>query len=156
MQSCTQTELEPDASADRRGYALCLVRRDQLDAALPLVDGLLERAIAQYGRGYLPDVVSRLRCGLAQLWLITAPSNGMPVAAVVTYISDDADIGPEFFIEYIAGDNMDRWLDLLEKLEDNAREEGCKSIALCGRRGWQRALARRGYSELAVVLGKQL
>ena len=54
----------------------------------------------------------------------------------------------------VGGRDMSRWLYLVNRLEQYAKDEGCQSIALIGRRGWERELPE--YKVKRVTLEKEL
>jgi hypothetical protein len=53
-----------------------------------------------------------------------------------------------------AGNERDRWLPLMEKIEQYAIDEGCSSMRIYGRKGWERVLT--GYRAEHVILEKRL
>jgi hypothetical protein len=52
------------------------------------------------------------------------------------------------------GVNYQRWLPLLEKIEEFARAEGCDCVRIFGRHGWKRLL--KNYTETKIVLERRL
>jgi hypothetical protein len=53
-----------------------------------------------------------------------------------------------------SGHDMQRWLPLRERLEKYAKDEGCSTMRLYGRKGWERVLD--GYRVEHVILEKAL
>ena len=53
-----------------------------------------------------------------------------------------------------AGHHRERWLPLFERIESYAKSEGCKSIRIYGRKGWERVL--KNYRVEHVILERQL
>lgn len=53
-----------------------------------------------------------------------------------------------------SGYDRDRWLPLFEQIEKYAADEGCSSMRIFGRKGWERVLT--GYKSNYVVLEKSL
>jgi hypothetical protein len=53
-----------------------------------------------------------------------------------------------------AGHQRERWLPLFKKIEDYAEDEGCSTMRIYGRRGWERVLD--GYRAEYVILEKAL
>jgi len=46
------------------------------------------------------------------------------------------------------------WRDLIGKLEDYGRAEGCARMRIIGRKGWARVLKK--YSQPCIILERQL
>jgi len=71
-----------------------------------------------------------------------------------------------YFIEYplqwcmrivtLGGENMDSWFEGLPVIEKWAKEYGCTSIELHGRKGWEKFLNKDGYGFENVILRKKL
>jgi hypothetical protein len=116
----------------------------------PHVGPLLRRAIERAGLTLFADIERDVLYGGALVWL--AWSDRIEAAAATALVKTDA--GLVCVITACGGIDRARWLPLLAGIEDYARAEGCKSVRLVGRRGWQRAL--RGYGLKAVVLEKEL
>jgi len=53
-----------------------------------------------------------------------------------------------------AGHHRERWLSLMQRLEEFAKAEGCAVMRIFGRRGWHRVLD--GYHVEHVVLEKEM
>jgi len=53
-----------------------------------------------------------------------------------------------------SGHDRDQWLPLFAQIEQYAKNEGCSSMRIFGRRGWERVLT--GYRQTHVVLEKGL
>jgi hypothetical protein len=53
-----------------------------------------------------------------------------------------------------AGYDRERWLPLFAKIEQYAKDEGCSSMRIFGRRGWERVLT--GYKANYIILEKSL
>lgn len=96
--------------------------------AVPHLGPALERA----GEGYSPaDVRQMIEAGRAGLVM------GTKSATVIR-------IQKAFHI-WLAGGDMPELLQMEEIASDSARAQGCERMTLIGRRGWERALAPRGY-----------
>jgi hypothetical protein len=52
------------------------------------------------------------------------------------------------------GRDAEQWLGLIADLEQFGRAEGCRSMRIYGRKGWQKVLD--GYRPIAVILEKEL
>lgn len=92
--------------------------------------------------------------GLQLLWLaVSAVSEGAIEAAVTTQLINDGGCKICVLVA-CSGQQRERWLPLLEQIEDYARGEGCSRMRIYGRKGWERVLD--GYKTQHVVLEKQL
>lgn len=75
-------------------------------------------------------------------------------AVMTTAIEDD-----RLLLVTMAGKNMKDWIRELPTIEEWARNNGCNSVAIHGRRGWARALGYEiaGRDELNLhIMRKQL
>ncbi len=60
-------------------------------------------------------------------------------------------------ILWLAGAEMDLWLDLMPRGEEFMREhQRCQKIRAYGRKGWERVMKPFGYAPAAVVLERSL
>lgn len=98
----------------------------------------------------LDDVLRQIEDGHAVAWV--ASEDDKIVGAVVTEILEGGK-ARQCFIRHCAGDRLDDWLEFLAVIERWAEAEGCQSIELIGRPGWERRL---GWEKSAVVLRKGL
>lgn len=58
---------------------------------------------------------------------------------------------------FLAGGNLTELEEMLPKVEDWAREQGCSAMTLTGRKGWTRSfLPGAGYEVKWTVMGKEL
>ena len=94
------------------------------------------------------DIVERgVLDGKSLLWLAY---DGQEVHAVA--LTDL--VGGSCEITACAGHHLKQFLPLLKDLEQFARDEKCKSIRLCGRKGWTKFL--KDYRAKQIVLEKAL
>jgi hypothetical protein len=107
-------------------------------------------AIAWDGDWTEEQVVAALVEGAAQLWI---GEDDRVRCAVVTCLSKTAR-GLVCEIWLMGGEDRKRWLHFLERIETAARERGCVSIELIGRKGWARLLP--DYRQKAIILRKAL
>ena len=56
----------------------------------------------------------------------------------------------------LGGRGFDDWVDLIETIEEWAKEMGCNSVEMFCRKGFIKKLGSRGYGEIYTVLGKEL
>lgn len=133
---------------------LIAVEPQQIAYVWPIVSAWIEAATSKTDGWWASEHV-RAACeaGKSQLWVIW--DGRSEHAAVITEIEN----GPAKTIGRIAilgGLKFDRWRHLLPEIEDWARKFGAVEMQICGRKGWKRLLARDGYAQKAVLLGKPL
>lgn len=117
--------------------------RKQFEQAAPLI----ERALAEEGTGLhtLHDVLDYLLTDRALLWSDTR-------AAIVTQMYQQPQ-GKALLVWLAAGD-LDQIVAMAENaIRPYAQREGAKVVQIIGRKGWVRALRKRGYDlhERAVI-----
>lgn len=117
----------------------------------PHVRRMLRRAIERGGLSLVETVRDEVLSGRALLWLVW--SDEKIDAAVVTQLTM-TDAGKVCILVACGGTEMERWLPLLEELEQYAKAEGCVAFRIFGRRGWARMLPT--YKVHAIVLDKRL
>jgi hypothetical protein len=96
-------------------------------------------------------VERRVLAGDDLLWL--ACDGGAILAAAVTELY--AEYGEKFCgIVACGGAELSRWIFLIERLEQFARDEACRAVRINGRLGWARVLSR--YRVKRVILERPL
>ena len=129
---------------------LCLDPK-QNEAFWPYVEPLLRPAIENVGLNDFDEFAAGVRRGDTLLWLVV--DAGKLNAAVTTVLQKIAQ-DKICVLTACGGNGMNEWLSLLEKIEAFAKAEGCKSMRIFGRAGWERALD--GYRKMAIVIEKEL
>lgn len=114
--------------------------------ARPLIKAAMDRTELSSFTDLESDVLS----GNQLLWLVWSGK----IEAAVTTLLMKTDWKPVCIITACSGYQMDRWLPLLEKIENYARAEGARAIRIVGRKGWERVL--NGYHAEHVILEKGL
>ncbi len=103
----------------------------------------------------LKDVMAMQRDGRAQMWIAKTPEDLVSAVLVTERIKF---VGGKRAIKTLlcGGKGMlDRAMGpMLETVESFARDLGCQSMIVEGRKGWERALP--GYTFSALVLEKEL
>jgi hypothetical protein len=112
----------------------------------PHARALIKTAIEKTDLSDFDDIERDVLSGDQLLWLAWS---GSIEAAATTHLSRGV-----CTLTACAGHHRERWLPLFEKIEDYAKAEGCKSMRLYGRRGWERVL--NGYRAEYVILEKAL
>lgn len=104
----------------------------------------LERALALAGDTHtVADVAYEVETGEAQLWV---EGDGMLVTQI------DFKPRERILIFWLAAGDMDDVLKLEEIASAWGREVGCTRAQMAGRRGWERALADRGWQRAPVTM----
>lgn len=80
------------------------------------------------------------------LWLAI---NAKIKAAASTHLANNV-----CTITACGGEDMNEWLPLFAQIEQYAKNEGCKSVRIYGRKGWQRVL--ENYHVKHVILERAL
>ena len=96
------------------------------------------------------DLESDVLSGDQLLWLVWSDR----LEAAVTTRLIKTDWKPICIITACSGYQMDRWLPLIEKIENYARAEGARAVRIFGRKGWERVLD--GYHAEHVILEKAI
>lgn len=101
--------------------------------------------------GRFEDVERDVLNGAALLWLAWADPRIEGVAVTQLSRTEKSKICT---IVACGGESFRRWVGLIEKLEDYARDEGCDCTRILGRLGWHRVL--KDYAAKKVILEKAL
>lgn len=108
--------------------------------------GLIRAAIERTDLGDFEYIEANVMGGNQLLWL--AISDRIEAAAT-THLSRNV-----CTITACSGHQRERWLPLLAKIEKYAKDEGCHTMRLGGRKGWERVLS--GYRVEHVILEKAI
>jgi hypothetical protein len=127
-----------------------LVPVEQVKFIWPIVSEWVRRSIERVDLSKFDCVERQVFSGDALLWVV---HNGVIKAAVITQLSI-VEGGKVCTILSCGGGGVIKALGLLERIEEYAKQEGCRSVLVYGRKGWARAL--RDYRSAAVVLRKEL
>lgn len=126
---------------------LVCVDPKRIDEIWPHAKHLIKAAIEATDLTRFEDIEKSVLDGNQLLWLAW---NGQSIeAAATTQLYHDACI-----LTACSGHHRERWLPLFERIEQFARDEGCKTMRIYGRRGWERVLD--GYRAEYVILEKDL
>jgi hypothetical protein len=113
----------------------------------PMVGSALDRT----DLGALSDLDTDVLSGRALLWIIA--SDGTIESAGVTRLEITQHSKVCLIVAH-GGSGANRWLHLLEGIENYARAEGCDCVRWIGRRGWKRKLPE--YKEIGVVMERKV
>ncbi|KRQ11938.1 hypothetical protein AOQ73_05895 [Bradyrhizobium pachyrhizi] len=117
----------------------------------PHARALVKRAIDRTALCDFADIEREVLAGLQQLWL-GWNGTAIQVAAVTQLVT----IAGRKICILVACGGHDRknWLPLIAGLEQFARNEGCRTMRIIGRKGWSRVLD--DYPSKYVVMEKEL
>ena len=112
---------------------------------------LIERALLYDQTHTLNDVLTDLRAGRAQLWLATDNDEveGIAVTCITEYPQTTTCL-----IWLCAGISREKYTPLIGNIEQWAKSQGCDSISLEGRAGWERILT--DFDKTKIILEKRL
>lgn len=117
---------------------------EELARCRPWIEAALEYS---GGTHSFDDIAQGIASGHMQLW--PAP-RGCAVTQLVVYPQKDV------LHIFLAGGELDQLLDGLQDAAAWGRAQGCKSVTLSGRLGWQRALAAHGFKHSTTVLEMEI
>lgn len=125
---------------------LVCVDPEQVFDFWPHARSLIKAAIDATGLSEFKDIEDQVLSGDQLLWLAWS---GKIEAAATTHLTKGV-----CTLTACSGENRERWLPLFEKIEKYAKDEGCTTMRIFGRKGWQRVLD--GYHVEHVILEKAL
>lgn len=120
----------------------------------PVLAHYLEAALAEGVEGRsMADIAAQVAAGKMQIWAAADEDNTI-VGAGATELWNFTERTVSATILWACDRPMHEWKPLLERIEDWAREQGCVSNVILGRKGWKRAIP--GYTEAETLLEKKL
>lgn len=125
---------------------LICVPPKEVDQVWQYAGPMIRAAIEQTNLSDFADIEKAVFAGEQLLWL--AISDKIEAAAT-THLSRNV-----CTLTACSGHQRERWMPLLGMVENYARNEGCHTMRLYGRRGWERVLS--GYRVEHVVMEKSL
>jgi len=116
----------------------------------PLVRERIRIAIERTGLSDFAAIEAEALAGRQLVWMAWDGE----IAAVA--MTEKSSIGTRTICTLTAcqGYDRDRWLPLFEQIEKYAKDEGCSTMRVLGRKGWERVLD--GYTVENVVMEKAL
>ncbi|MGY3535417.1 hypothetical protein ACVISU_008185 [Bradyrhizobium sp. USDA 4452] len=117
----------------------------------PRVEAMLGRAVLRTDLSHTADIFRDVLEGDGLLWL-ACDGEKIEAAAITLLMRTDRHL--VCLITALGGENRDRWVPLLEQIEDWARAEGAKRMRLMGRVGWARVL--KNYHVSNIVMERAL
>lgn len=117
----------------------------------PRVAHLIRAAVMRTGLSDFQVVEDSILDGDALLWVAC---DGPKIEAAASTILERSNDRLACVVVACGGENMERWVSLLSKIETYAKQEGCTCTRIIGRRGWLRVL--KDYSAAHVILEKAI
>ena len=132
----------------------------ELDKVWGMVEKNIKSALAYSGQLTDSDFVYDLaKQGKFQVWVIwdknQKKTNDKYFGVVVTEIIKRKH-GKVCHVYIVTGRQMSKWQHLISRVEEFAKDEGCKMMELIARPGWQKVYNNHGYKRTHVVLEKQI
>jgi len=104
----------------------------------------IEDALEYSGGSHVfEDVVDGITSGRMQLW---PAERGCAVTEIVVYPKK------RVLHVFLAGGEMGTITDMIDAATEWGKTQGCTSMTIAGRRGWERVLAKHGYRPVMTVL----
>jgi hypothetical protein len=116
----------------------------------PHVRDKIRAAVEQTGLSSFADIEADVLRGASLVWI--AWDGKDILAAATTELSKP--LSKVCTLTACAGHDRDKWLPLFAEIEKYAENEGCSSMRIYGRKGWERVLT--GYRAEHVILEKRL
>lgn len=108
----------------------------------------IEAALEYSGGTHLFEDVERgILEGRMQIW----PA---PNSCAVTELVEHA--RKKVLNVFLAGGDMDELIDMIESAAAWGGTQGCTSLTLSGRKGWERALSKTGFKPLHIVMEREI
>jgi hypothetical protein len=117
----------------------------------PYASEMIRSAIRRTNLSHTSDTEYEILSGDGLLWLAW---NGEKIEAAASTHLIDTDADKICVLTACGGENMHHWLPLLMKIEQYAKDEGCKCVRIFGRKGWLRIL--KDYEMTNIVIEKAL
>ena len=147
----TEHSVSP-SSADTR--LLGPVARERIADVLPVVMPLLAPAFEQDGwKVGVDDLRRLLTTGGMELWCVFDARQTQLLAAIASEVMEYPK-ARVFCLAFCGGTELERWAHWISAFDDIARERGCTSVRIAGRKGWGRVFPE--YAERARIFEKRL
>ena len=132
----------------------------ELDKVWSLVEKDIKSALAYSGQLTDSDYVfETAKEDKFQVWVIwdkkEKQASDKYFGVVVTEIIKRKH-GKVCHVYIVTGRQMSKWQHLISRVEEFAKNEGCKMMELIARPGWQKVYNNYGYKKTHIVLEKQI
>jgi hypothetical protein len=109
---------------------------------------MIDSALAYSGGTHtFEDVQELVATGKAQLW---PAERGVAVTEIIVYPRK------RVLHIFLAAGEMDQLLDMIESAAQWGRTQGCTSLTMSGRMGWQRVLDKQGFKPVLVTMERAI
>jgi hypothetical protein len=122
----------------------------RIDEMWPHVRDKIRAAVERTGLSSFADIEADVLTGMQLVWI--AWDGKEILAAATTQLVKP--LSKVCVVTACAGYDRERWLSLFAEIEKYAENEGCKSMRIFGRKGWERVLT--GFRTEHVILEKKL
>lgn len=125
---------------------------EQIMSVWSKVEPLLQRVVKPQTGFDLMSVLTALQLGQMQLWVV-----GDFQGVVVTHVVHRP-LQNVLWVQFLAGDHMDDWLDdWITVQEEAARHYNCEAIEFQGRKGWNKIHEKhRDYKPVLTTFRREL
>lgn len=109
---------------------------------------LIESALEYSGGTHVfEDVKRSILAGKMQIW---PAQRGVAITEIIEYPKK------RVLHVFLAAGEMDQITDMIESAAQWGRTQGCTSLTLSGRKGWERVLDRYGFKPVMVVMEREI
>lgn len=135
-------------------FALYGVPSHLIAATYPFVQKYLSASTQLSDGCFTPeDILQSLKNKEMQLWVVSCKS--IIHCAIITEVKQFPH-QKHLNILFLGGDEMDKWIHLIEDMINRAKNNGCDAVKIYGRKGWEKALSKFGFKHSHTVLKRDL
>ena len=122
----------------------------------PAVSSMLHPAVERsHGRWTMPSLLSALKNGSQQLWIIyeeNEPIKGVATTEILSYPNRKM-----LAVQYLGGNGLNTWgLAILDVFQKFAKATGCSGIEATARKGFWKWFKEHGYEDAYTVFEKRI
>jgi len=115
-----------------------LIPADGVDQVWSIAAPLLEKATKRTRKIDLTSLLKSARDGLMQIWLAYDAEEEDVLAAAATEMVTYSSGLKSARVILLGGRQLNRWSRLIDIIENWALSEGCSTVEIVGRRGWEK------------------
>jgi uncharacterized protein (UPF0548 family) len=93
------------------------------------------------------DVADAIIAGRMQIW---PGQKSMAVTEIIEYARK------KVLHIFLAGGDMEELIDMIDSAAQWGRTQGCTSLTMSGRRGWERVLGKHGFQPVMIVMERAI
>lgn len=135
-------------------FALYGVHSSLIAATFPHIQKFLSESTQLSDGAYTPeDILQSLNRAEMQLWVVSNKS--VIHCAVITEVKQFPH-QKHLNILFLGGDEMPKWIHLIEDLIQRATFHDCSAVKIYGRKGWEKVLGKFGFKHSHCVLKREL